>query len=198
MAKVELKTNGKENLWIGDKIYVVENRPLVSQPQNSEQEVRLRPMCPVCGGTKKIIAKGHNGKEYEITCPNCYIKNRDEAGQKEGLWRQWHLREYIINEVFLYAPETKSKYKKNSIPEAEMSFGAFYTEGQEFFRLKIKAKDQYQINMDYIEGITQYYTKKELAIEKLKKEIATQKKQFIEYNERFETDYEFPFKYSIK
>lgn len=185
--------------WLGDKFYKVEASPY------KNTKVNFSSKCPSCNDTRKITYKGYNGSDFECECPICKGSNSHTYGNNIALFN-WEIHEYTVYKINAQGPETVSAYKDGTGYIETFTLTAFCKIGRckdDFIQCYVpltKSHKVVDIDIDSIDVNSYYFapeeyvfTKKSDAAKFLKILQERDKKRLTEFNETYETEYEYPF-----
>lgn len=174
----------------GDRFYKVEEYPASGR---SGHEFSTK--CPVCGGKKRLTVKGQDEKDYDIACPECQYGFR--GGNKIYL-RHWTVVRYTVHEHAITGPKYKSKYDRGKpvpsivvrgfCPFGDSNLYANAPKGSVDMDVSKLKLDDYGSKHN---GYT--FSSRDKARVLLKALQDIDRKKLAEFNERYGTDYEYPY-----
>ena len=171
----------------GDIYYVVK----------SDDRETFSTRCPSCGDSRKISYKGVDEQEYVTDCPVC-CSNSNKWGNNITL-RKYVIWDYIVYKVELLGPESKGAYGKGKIPPVQMNLfnmTAFQKTGNSYNDICTVHVPIWKSSWDNIPkdlDDERCFTKKKDAEELRKLLIERDKKLLAEFNEKYGTDFEYPY-----
>lgn len=184
----------KPVFWLGDKFYKVEE----------VGETTFSTKCPSCNGTREIVYKGYDGKDYTCECPICKKSGFGYGYGDKIEIVNWDIHEYIVYKINAQGPETVSAYKDGTGYIGSMSLTAFCKVGRcmnDYIQTDVSLTgintdldiSEIDINTTYFNSSRYTFRKKSDAKKLLDVLVERDKKRLKEFNEKFGTDYEYPY-----
>lgn len=150
--------------------------------------------CPSCGDSRKISYKGVDGQDYEADCPVC--NSRNGWGNHITIHR-YIIWDYTVYKVELLGSDSKRAYSKGQVPPMHIyHMSAFHKTGNGYNNMYTMDVPTQQSSWDNIPkdlDDSRCFTKKKDAEELRKLLIERDKKLLAEFNEKYGTDFEYPY-----